>query len=365
MNSPSPSTPRDLYQEATDRIIKALEAGTTPWQKPWENVSMGPLRNGTTGNAYHGINTVMLYCAGLERGFTDPRWVSFKQCQQNGWKIKKGAKSERVFFYKQLTVDERDHTTGQTVIDAATGKPRQKQLPFLQASPVFNAQEIEGMPPIGPGDVNFSPIEAGEAIAKRSPVEIRYGGNSAHYNRVADTIGMPAKDQFKSPETYYSALAHEMIHSTGHQSRCNREFGKRFGDSAYAFEEMIAEMGSLQLAMETGLPSKIENHASYIENWLAVLKGDKKAVFMAAAKSSQAVDFVMGRQSLDTKAQQTVEAQPSAKPVEKPATVIQPPATKPDSAAIPAALAVVAKLKARRAKQVIPAEPRKGPTMRP
>ena len=138
-----------------------------------------------------------------------------------------------------------------------------------------------------------------------------------------------------------------MIHSTGHESRCNREFGKRLGDSAYAVEEITAQMGSLQLVLETRLPSKIENHASYIENWLTVLMGDKKAIFVAAAKSSEAVDYVMGRQGLDAKTRQPVEAQPSAKPFEEPATIIQPPATKPDSAAIPAPLAVVAKLKAR------------------
>ena len=367
MNNPTPSTPRDLYQEATDRIIKALEAGTTPWQKPWDNVSTGPLRNGATGNVYHGINTVMLYCAGLERGFTDPRWISFNQAKANGWKIRKGARSERVFFYKPLIVDERDQASGQSVIDASTGMPRQKQIPFLQASPVFNAQEIEGIPPIGPGDVNFSPIEAGEAILKRCPVEIRYGGNSAHYNPVADIIAMPDKDQFKSPEEFYATLFHEEIHSTLHPSRMNRELGSRFGNNAYAidayaFEELIAEMGSLQLAMETGLPNKIENHASYIENWLTVLKGDKKAIFLAAAKSSQAVDFVMGRQRLDATAQHSVDAQSSAKPVEKPQVVdIAPvPATKPDSVAIPAALAVVAKLKARRAKPAPPA-PSTGP----
>ena len=349
--------PRDLYQEATDKIIKALESGTTPWQKPWNNVSTGPLRNGSSGNPYHGINTLVLLCASMEKGFTDPRFLSFKQCQQNGWKVKKGAKSERVFFYKPMMVDQRDSTTGQPIIDAATGQPRQRQIPFLQATPVFNAQDIEGIPPLGPGDVKFSPIEAGESIAARCPVEIRHGGNSAHYNPTSDTIGMPDKDQFKSPEAYYATLAHETIHSTGHASRCNRQFGKAFGDASYAVEEMTAELGSLMLSNETGLPSQIENHASYIDHWLKVLREDKKAIFIASAKASQAVDFVMGRPAYDAKAEVKSEAKTEAPTQE---------AVKPQKPKLPAAIeapasealiAVSAKVKKLRERKASPASP--------
>ncbi len=352
MSNAAVSTPRDLYQEATDRIIKALEAGTTPWQKPWENVDAGPLRNGASGNSYHGINTLMLYCASLERGFTDPRWLSFKQVQQNGWKVKKGAKSERVYFYKPLDVDERD-AAGQPVMDPATGQPRKKQIPFLQASPVFNAQEIDGIPPLAPGEAKFSPIEAGEAILQRCPVEIRYGGNSAHYNRVSDTIAMPERSQFARPETFYTVVAHEIVHSTGHKDRCNREFGQRFGDNAFAMEELVAEMGSVQLAMETGLPSQIDNHASYVDHWLKVLQADKKALFVAAAKASQAVDFVMGRPAMTAEARQvnTREiARQVVRDVVKSAPLTPPISTAGDPA-VPPTVAVVAKLRARRAKQ--------------
>lgn len=352
MSNAAVSTPRDLYQEATDRIIKALEAGTTPWQRPWENVNAGPLRNGASGNSYHGINTLMLYCSSLERGFTDPRWLSFKQVQQNGWKVKKGAKSERVYFYKPLEVDERD-ATGQPVMDPATGQPRKKQIPFLQASPVFNAQEIEGIPPLAPGEVKFSPIEAGEAILQRCPVEIRYGGNSAHYNRVSDTIAMPERSQWKSAEAFYATLAHEMIHATGHKDRCNREFGQRFGDYAYSMEELVAECGALQISMETGLPSQIDNHASYVDHWLKVLQADKKALFVAAAKASQAVDFVMGRPAMTAEARQvnTREiARQVVRDVVKSAPLTPPISTAGDPA-VPPTVAVVAKLRARRAKQ--------------
>lgn len=345
--------PRDLYQEATDRIIRALEAGTTPWQKPWTNIATGPIRNGATNTPYRGgVNNLLLACSAIERGFTDPRWVTFKQCQKNGWHIRKGSKSERVFFFKPQLVDEIDKTTGQPVIDAATGKPRQREIPFLQATPVFNAADIENMPPLGPGDANFSPIEAGEEILRRCPVEIRYGGNSAHYSPASDTIAMPERGQFARPEEFYGVLAHESIHSTSASTRCNRTeaLGNRFGTEAYAMEELVAEMGSLQLSMETGLPHQIDGHASYIEHWLKVLKSDKKALFMASAKAAQAVDFVMGRPAYDAKAEAKAEVKP-----EQPQP--QPEAPKP---ALPADLAkptaetmaaVTAKVKKLREKQ--------------
>ena len=358
MNKPTTSAPRDLYQEATDKIIKALESGTTPWQKPWDNIDAGPLRNGATHNNYHGINTLMLYCTSIERGYTDPRWVSFKQCQQNGWTVKKGAKSERVYFYKPLQVDERDER-GAPVIDATTGQARKKQIPYLQASPVFNAQEIEGIPALAPDEMRFSPIEAGESILKRSPVEIRYGGNSAHYSPASDTIAMPERSQFKQPENFYAVLAHEMIHSTGTKERCNREFGQRFGDNAYAMEELVAEMGSVQLAMETGLPSNIENHASYAEHWLKVLKADKKALFVAAAKASQAVDFVMGRPAPNNDVQASINTKEAARQIvnevvkSAPLTPTIPTA---GNTVVSPAIAIVAKLRERRARQKAEAE---------
>lgn len=360
MSEPT-SQARDLYQEATDRIIKAMENGTTPWQKPWADVNTGPLRNGASGNAYHGINTILLYCASMERGFSDPRWLSFKQCQERGYKVKKGAKSERIYFYKPLMVDERDLTTGQLVIDAATGKPRQKQIPFLQCSPVFNAQEIEGIPALAAGEYKFSPIEAGEEIAKRCPVEIRHGGNRAFYNPASDTITMPNQEQFKSPEAYYATLAHEMVHSTGHKDRCPREFGKRFGDDAYAFEELVAEMGSVQMGMETGLPQQVENHASYIDHWMRVLKSDKKAIFTAAAKASQAVDFVMGRRVPEAKAE---EALTLGKAEKSPAAVSAPEPKQPANVMIPAKIEVAAKLRERRANQAAGnSAPKHGPSI--
>lgn len=288
----------DLYQEATDRIIKALETGTTPWQKPWEDSTSGPLRNGYTGRPYRGINIVLLLCASLARGFSDPRWLSFKQCKEKEYKVKKGAKSEFIYFFKQLIREEKDPLTGAVIINPATGQPYQKKIPFLRRSPVFNAEEIKDIPAIVAGEqYQFTPLEAGENIAKRSPVMVWHGGNEAFYDPVSDSITLPNREQFKTAEGYYATLAHEIIHSTGHKDRCPRDFGTRFGDEAYAFEELVAEMGSVQIGLETGLPIQIENHASYIDSWLSVLMSDNKAIFTAAAKANQATDFVMGRQT--------------------------------------------------------------------
>lgn len=362
-NAPKP-LPRDLYQEATDRVIRALEAGTTPWQKPWTNVATGPIRNGATNTPYRGgVNNLLLACSAIERGYTDPRWVTFKQCQKNGWKIRKGSKSERVFFFKPQLVDEIDKATGLPVIDASTRKPRQREIPFLQATPVFSAHDIEGMPALSVGDAKFSPIEAGEEILRRCPVEIRYGGNSAHYSPASDTIAMPERGQFARPEEFYGVLAHEAIHSTSHPSRCNRTeaLGNRFGDSAYGMEELVAEMGTLQLSMETGLPHQIDGHASYIEHWLKVLKSDRKALFMASAKAAQAVDFVMGRPAYDAKAkaeaETKAEAQPAQPQPEAPKPKLPEELAKPTAETLAAVTAKVKKLRERQKAEQKPQRP--------
>ena len=367
MNEFTPqSKPRDLYQEVTDKIIAALESGTTPWQQPWKNVNLGALRNGVSRKPYRGINTLLLYVSGMVNHRADPRYVSFKQCQQNGWKVKKGAKSERVYFFKPMMVDERDSASGLPVIDAATGKPRQKQIPYLQTTPVFNAEDIEGIPQIVAGEENFTPIEAGEALIQRCPVPIHYGGNRAFYNPKDDVITMPPKAQFEHAEDFYSVAAHEMLHMAGSSTpkRLCREFGKRFGDDAYAFEELVAEIGSLTISNSCGLPAKIDNHASYIEHWLKVLRQDKKAIFLAAAKAGEAVDYLMGKPQLDATAEVNPESPPAKSPSEKPAAVVGTPVKVPlaDVVSIPA-IAVVAKIKERRAKEAAANPSAKRPTL--
>lgn len=342
----------DLYQEATDKIIKALESGTIPWEQPWTNVDAGPLRNPVSNNNYRGINCLLLFCASMDRKLHDSRWVSYKQAAANGWQVKKGAKAEKVYFYKPILVDEKDEA-GRPIIDDKTGKPKQKEIPFLQATPVFNAEEIIGMPKAEPTTFDFTPIEAGEEIVKRSPVPINYGGNRAYYDPNRDEITMPDKGQFKDSSKFYGVLAHEIVHSSGHQSRLAREFGKTHGDENYAKEELCAQIGSFMLSLETGLPSQVEHDAAYLASWLRALKDDKRFLFQASSKAAAAVDFVMGRHLLCKKADVRAAVEPD-KPQTPPAQPVAQPASEGKS-----------KLQRRReAQQKTPEEPKRKLAMR-
>lgn len=276
---------RDLYQEVTDKIIAALEAGTAPWQRPWTALAeFGMPHNGITGRHYNGINTVLLFLEAQARGLADSRYMTFKQASEAGFKIKKGAKSIPVYFFKKLEVEERDPDTGES---------KAKGIPYLTEYRVFNAQDIEGMPPLAAANHHWEPIEVMEKLVKRLGVEIQYGGNRAFYDVTKDNIRLPLRGQYPSKEAFYGTLAHEIAHWTGAPSRLNRQFG-RFGDEAYSREELRAEIGSAMLAAQYGIPTSIEKHSAYVASWIKALKNDKREIFRAASDASKIVTFLVG-----------------------------------------------------------------------
>jgi antirestriction protein ArdC len=132
---------------------------------------------------------------------------------------------------------------------------------------------------------------------------VKHGGERAFYRPADDIIQMPERERFLGTETstpteaYYGTLLHELTHWTGAKKRCDREFGKRFGDQAYAMEELVAELGAAFLCADLGISvTPRQDHAAYIDNWLSVLKADKKAIFTAASKAAQASDYLAGLQ---------------------------------------------------------------------
>lgn len=276
---------RDLYQEVTEKIISALEVGTTPWQRPWTALAeFGMPRNGSTGRHYNGINTILLFLEAQARGFDDCRYMTFKQASDAGYSIKKGARSVPVYFFKKLEVEERNPDTGEKTT---------KGIPYLTEYRVFNAQDIEGMPLPTTANHHWEPIDVMEKLVKRHGVEIQYGGNRAYYDIGNDIIKIPLRGQFPSKEAFYGTLAHEISHWTGASTRQNRQFG-RFGDEAYSKEELRAEIASSMLAAQYGIPTSIENHTAYIASWIKALKNDKREIFKAASDATKIVTFLVG-----------------------------------------------------------------------
>ncbi|WP_086122975.1 ArdC family protein [Hydrogenophaga sp. IBVHS1] len=283
-------THQDLYTEVTNTIIAAMEAGTPPWVCPWDQThgSATPA-NLTTGRPYRGINVLLLNLQQLARGYPSNRWLTFQQASSAGSRIRRGESGTRIVFFKML---ERD--------DDVSAKPTPSQsskvIPLLRSFTVFNAAQADDLPerltaPL-PLSADWKPIAQADDVIKASGAHIQHGGDRAFYSLGLDLIQMPPQQAFDAPASYYSTALHELTHWTGHASRCNRMLSSRQHIEAYAFEELVAEMGSAFLNARCGLPGAL-HHASYINEWLQALRNDRRLVFSAASMAQKAVDFLM------------------------------------------------------------------------
>lgn len=284
---------RDVYQDVTDRIIRAIEAGAPPWVRPWSTLKGGtgsalPV-NAATGRAYSGINVVMLWGAAVERGFTSNAWLTFNQAKQLGASVRKGAKAELVTFWKRLDIEETQED----------GTTEAKTIPMLRTFCVFNAEEVDGLP----GATPIPPAPEGAHLAIAEGLQLRgglvHGGDRAAYATALDMIAMPRPDAFATVGGYVATLMHECTHASGAKERLDRDLSGRFGSDRYAAEELIAELGSAFLCARLGVDGELR-HAAYVDNWLRVLKSDKKAIFTAAACARTAAEYLLHGAGLDT-----------------------------------------------------------------
>ena len=279
-----------------------LESGTKPWQKSWTAGSpivitgamQRPLRS--NGQAYRGMNVLNLWVAAQMRGLTSRHWLTYKGAQELGGQVRKGARAELAFF------------VGQTTKAGENEGDDDKTISFLKCYHVFNADEIDGLPlrftntvtvpvaPIAPACQHARNATV-DAFFADAGVKLSHGGDRAFYMPSTDAVRMPELAQFNSAESYYATLAHEAVHWTGHESRCARQFGARFGDDAYAFEELIAELGAAFICADLGISDAPRaDHADYLASWLTVLKADCKAIFTAASAADRAASFLHAAQ---------------------------------------------------------------------
>lgn len=280
---------RDIYQEVTDKMLAALEAGTKPWVCPWDRSGVVSLPiNESSGDYYRGINVPMLWMAQGERGFTSSRWMTYKQAKAKGGQVRKGEKGTTVVFFKTLEKD-----TGET--DADTGEEIKNRVPMLRTFTVFNLDQIDGIEqpePLAVGE-GFEPIDQAEAVLRASGVTIHEGGARAFYRPSTDEITMPARDRFDNAYDYYATALHELTHATKHESRCDRKpYDAESLKVQYAFEELVAEIGSMFATASLGLTGDVQGHADYLESWLTLLRSDKRAIFKAAAQAQRAHEWI-------------------------------------------------------------------------
>ncbi len=286
-------TKADVYTRVTDKIIASLEAGTRPWMKPWEAGASAvfPLRG--NGQPYRGVNVLLLWAEAVERGYRASTWMTYKQAAERGAHVRKGEKGSMVVYADTI---HRTETNDK-------GEDVERAFGFMKSYTVFNVEQIEGL------EAGFYPVEAvsdadqvdviehAESFFVRTGAAFRHGGSSAFYAPGSDVIQLPPVQAFRDAESYTATKAHELIHWTGHHDRMAREFGKRYGDRAYAFEELVAEMGAAFLCADLAITPELRgDHADYLASWLDVMKEDKRAIFAAASHAQKAMDYLHGLQ---------------------------------------------------------------------
>ena len=282
-----------------EKLIKQIESGTAPWQRPWKT-GFGPC-NGSTLKCYNGMNQLALSMAASEAGYEDPRWLTYKQAQAMGAQVKKGERGTQIWRpILEREVIKRDEN-GQPVLgeDGNPIKVKEKlEKPYKVYFTVFNAQQIDKMPPL-PERLKTKIPEwesnrHAENILQASGAKIVHKpSDRAFYNSGTDTITLPDKGQFQTQSGYYSVALHELGHWTGHASRLNRKLGNKFGSEDYAKEELRAEISSLMLEQAIGLEHNVENHASYVQSWIRALKDDPEEIYRACKDAGKIRNFVL------------------------------------------------------------------------
>lgn len=287
-NTQDASARADIYTEVTNRIIADLERGIAPWAKPWkagEGAAMPA--NAVTGRRYSGVNVLILWGAAQAAGFNSSRWLTFNQARDAGGSVRKGSKGTAVVYASSYVPDrERERA------DAAGEDAR--SVAFLRRFTVFNLDQCEGLSRFDHETTWTGPQQhdAAEDIIEASGIPFAHGGDRAFYSPSHDRIQMPPRAAFADHLDYYRTAFHELIHSTGHASRLDRTFGKRFGDAHYAREELCAEIGAAFVCATIGVEPTVR-HADYIGHWLSVLREDNRAIFRAASAASKAADYLL------------------------------------------------------------------------
>jgi len=282
----------DIKQQVTDQIIAAIESGATKKGQLWVNAGGSAMpMNYSTKRPYNGVNVLLLWLEAEARGFERQEWMTYKQATEIGAQVRKGAKGCPIVYFKMLEKDA----------PAEDGNAETKRIPMARSFTVFNVADIDGLPAAEELPGGFEPHSTAEHIMRASGAEIIEAGTKAFYRPATDAVHLPDRARFANQENFYHVAVHELTHWTGGEKRLNRDFSKRFGDEAYAFEELVAELGSAFMLSRIGLTgSELQYHASYIEGWLKVLRGDKNAIFTAASRASAAYQYLLDSAGLNT-----------------------------------------------------------------
>ena len=275
----------NVYEVVTARIVAELEKGVAPWVKPWIGGGTALLPyNARTRRQYNGVNVLLLWGSAFEKGYCHPAWLTFLQAKELGANVRKGEHAEHIVFSSSYTKKDADEEDGDG-----------KEVRFLKFHNVFNVEQIDGLPQ----DISFAPeprpldelLNDANTFVVSLGADVRHGGGHAGDAPSKDCIVLPARERFESDAHYLATSIHEHAHWSGHPSRLDRDLAGRFGDAQYAAEELIAELTAAYLCAHLAIPGALR-HPEYIGNWLKVLGDDKRAIFTAAAKATEAANYL-------------------------------------------------------------------------
>ncbi len=288
----------DYVDQVANGIIDQLRKGTASWVRPWEPGEQFMPYNPTTGNEYRGGNALWLMSQAESRGYDDARWLTYRQAQEQGAQVRKGEKGTPIQFWKWQGLEPVRDAQGKPMLDGEGNPVRELvryERPRVLSAVVFNAQQIDGLPPAPdrPALPEWERHERAERILAGSGVDLRHvSGDRAFYRLSEDRITLPERGQFATGDRYYATALHELGHATGHPSRLDRDMAHPFGSEGYAREELRAEIGSLMLGGQLGIGHDPSQHVAYIGSWIKALEQDPREVFRAAADAEKIVKMV-------------------------------------------------------------------------
>ncbi len=293
-------TNTELFEKVTSDLVSIMESGVNPWRKAWKSDSastFGLHRNAVSGRPYRGLNVIILQMTACAKGYQSAGWLTPRQAMAERLDIK-GEKCAQITFWQATKRTEK-----KAIGLGDDGTETESRGMICKVYHVLNLDQCKGDKSKFAVDMPTAPIdhhELAQSIERGLGLTIGHGGDRAFYEPQFDRIQVPRLSDFDSVESYCATLSHEAIHATGSKTRLDRQFGTRFGDAAYAFEELVAELGAAFIGAVTGHSNEVPNHASYLAAWIKVLKSDSKAILTAASKAQAAADRIL--QAIDNEA---------------------------------------------------------------
>ena len=291
-------TRKEIIDKVAKKFIEALKTQKGDWKKSkiWKSLESGLPINAKSRNSYNGFNIINLLLDREIHDYDNNEWGTFKMWNDMGYRLKKNEKCSYVFFNKPFEVED------PTKLDEF-GNPKKKKIFYLKPYAVFNANQVEGYEVKKVQAPNKAKaLKNVDKYVENTGADISYGGDRAYYSPSFDKIQMPSKESFLGTEEYYGVLLHELVHWTGHENRCKRDFSGFFGTEAYAIEELVAETGSAILSSILGISQTVrEDHLKYVNSWIKNLENKPEQVIKAINKSTKAIEHLDSLQTTEEK----------------------------------------------------------------